>query len=135
MAPLPWTAAAKDAFVASQFALQHRHFTTAGVATDRLIVELDGTAAGRLYVNRGRPLWRLLEIALCPAARGRGVGSALVDWLQRSARDDSACGIDLHVVVTNIRAAALYSRHGFVAVEGDADSHTATHRPMLWRVS
>ena len=126
----PWTDAAKAAFIESQFALQHHHFTTPGIATDRWIVARGGRAVGRLYANRGDSPWRLVEIGLTPAAQGQGVGSALLDWLKREARDAGARGIDLHVHLTNPRAAALYARHGFVAT--DADS--ATHRRMIWHV-
>lgn len=131
LAFIPWADTAKAAFVASQFALQHRHFTTPGVVTDFWILEIDGCAAGRLYANRAPPIWRLVDIALGRSVRGRGIGSTLLDWLQRTARDASATGIDLHVLVTNHRAAALYARHGFVAATSDSE----THRAMMWRVS
>jgi len=131
LAHVPWTDASKAAFVASQFALQHRHFTTPGVATDLWIVEIDSRAAGRLYANREPPVWRLVEIALGPSVRGRGFGSTLLDWLKRTARLAGATGIDLHVLVTNPRAAALYARHGFVAAAGGSE----THRRMIWPVS
>jgi ribosomal protein S18 acetylase RimI-like enzyme len=131
LAILPWDATAKAGFVASQFALQHHHFTAPGITTDRWIVEIDGADAGRLYVHRARPLWHLADIALSAATRGRGAGTALIAWLQRTARDAGACGIDLHVLVTNRRAAALYARRGFCDADGDSD----THRRMLWRVS
>lgn len=133
LAAVPWTEAAKAAFVASQFALQNRHFTTPGITTDFWIVEIGGDAVGRFYVRRTPPVWRLVDIMLRPATQGHGVGSALLDWLQRCARDADATGIDLHVLVTNPRAAALYARHGFVDVAGNGQPHT--HRRMLWRVS
>jgi GNAT superfamily N-acetyltransferase len=131
LAFVPWTDAAKATFVASQFALQHRHVATPGTTTDFWIVEIRRNPVGRLYVDRRQPLWRLVDIALAPAARGHGAGSALLDWLQRIARDADAAGIVLHVLVTNSRAAALYARHGFIPVEGGSE----THRRMVWRVS
>lgn len=135
LAFVPWTDAAKAAFLASQFALQHRHFTTPGVTTDFWIVEVGGEAAGRLYVRRDPSLWRLVEISLRSTAQGRGVGSALIEWLQGSARDDGAGGIDLHVLATNPRAASLYARHGFVPVAGESRGSPDTHRRMIWRIS
>lgn len=131
LARTPWSSAAKAAFVASQFALQHQHVTAAGTTTDFWLVEIDGRPAGRLYVDRAPVLWHLVDILLATAARGRGTGSALLDWLQRSARDANASGIDLHVHMPNARAAALYARHGFVVVPGES----VTHRRMLWRIS
>ncbi len=131
LAVVPWTDRAKAAFVASQFALQHRHFTTPGVANDFWIVEIDGRAAGRLYANREPPVWRLVDIALCPTVQNRGIGSTLLDWLKSIARLADATGIDLHVLITNRRATALYARHGFVVADGGSE----THRRMIWRVS
>lgn len=135
LAFVPWTGPAKAAFVASQFALQYRHFTTPGIATNFWIVESGREAVGRLYVRCQPPLWRLVEISLLPAAQGRGAGSALLDWLQRCARNGGASGIDLHVLVTNPRAAALYARHGFVPVAGDGHATPDTHRRMIWQIS
>lgn len=135
LAFVPWTDAVKAAFLASQFALQHRHFTAPGITTDFWIVEVDGEAAGRLYVRRDPLLWRLVEVSLRSAAQGRGAGSALIDWLQSCARDDGASGIDLHVLVTNTRAAALYARHGFVTADDDGSGNPDTHRRMIWRIS
>ena len=131
LAPLPWTDDAKAAFLAGQFALQHRHFTAPDSTTERWIVEVDEVAAGRLYVDRARALWRLGEVTLAAAARGRGHGAALLGWLQAAARGAGAEGIDLHVLATNARAATLYARCGFV----EADGGSPTHRRMLWRVS
>ncbi|TXC72642.1 GNAT family N-acetyltransferase [Sphingomonas ginsenosidivorax] len=131
LAHVPWTAAAKAAFVASQFALQHRHYTAGGSTTDFWIVERHGHPAGRLYVDRAPAMWHLVDLLLASVARGRGIGSALLDWLQQSARASGASGIDLHVLIPNMRAAALYARHGFTRVP----DHSQTHRRMIWRIS
>lgn len=125
---MPWPDPAKAQFVDSQFALQHRHFVAAHAGGDFLVVMRRGRSLGRLYLDRSRPVWRLVDIALLPEARGSGVGTALLRWLQHSARA-TADGIDLHVLHANAGAARLYAAHGFV----DAVHASATHRRMIWR--
>jgi len=50
------------------------------------------------------------------AARGMGVGSALLDAVQDVAKARGLKGVRLDVIDTNPRAAALYRRKGFVEV-------------------
>jgi ribosomal protein S18 acetylase RimI-like enzyme len=54
-----------------------------------------------------------LAIAVVPNARGRGVGSALLDSLLERARGDGHEAISLAVDRNNEGAIALYERHGF----------------------
>jgi len=123
LALVPWSAAAKEAFLDQQFDLQTAHHATAHRKGDFLIVTRGDDAIGRLEFDRSRPPWRLIEIAIDQAMRGQGIGSALIAWLQAQAP-----AIDLHVAIENTRAAALYRHCGFVEVE----SAFATHRRMLW---
>lgn len=60
---------------------------------------------------------KFLIDGLCvrPEARGRGVGSALIDAICTEGRSRGHAAIGLDVVDTNPRARALYERHGFVA--------------------
>ncbi len=52
-----------------------------------------------------------------PAARGRGVGTALLDAVCREASRRGYKEVRLDVIDTNPRARALYARSGFVATE------------------
>lgn len=49
------------------------------------------------------------------AARGQGVGTALLDAIAAEARARGYPAVRLDVIDTNPRARALYERHGFVA--------------------
>ncbi|MFV0360890.1 GNAT family N-acetyltransferase [Tropicimonas sp.] len=81
--------------------------------------------AGALW--RG-PLLDLTERPLAPgellmdglfvaaAARGQGVGSALIEAIQATARARGCESVRLDVIDRNHRARALYERHGFIAV-------------------
>ena len=82
-----------------------------------LIAELDGTPCGlaALGVGHGgrhdRP--HLASLWIAPAARGRGVGDALVRHVLTVARSEGAEAVTLEVGDANAPAIALYRRHGF----------------------
>ena len=65
-----------------------------------------------------------LAIAVVPNARGKGIGSALLDALLSSARSAGYPAISLSVDRNNAGAIELYQRHGFSQVAEDADSLT-----------
>ncbi len=65
-----------------------------------------------------------LAIAVVPSARGKGVGSALLDALLARAREAGYPSISLSVDRNNAGAIELYQRHGFSQVAEDADSLT-----------
>lgn len=54
-------------------------------------------------------------IVVAPAARGLGVGSALLAGILETARSEDAKQVRLDVIDANPRAKALYERTGFVA--------------------
>jgi ribosomal protein S18 acetylase RimI-like enzyme len=78
------------------------------------VIELDGERAGRLYVHRGEEDIRIMDIALAPAYRGRGIGTALLEELMAEARS-SGRSLSIHVELQN-PARSLYDRLGFVPV-------------------
>ena len=65
-----------------------------------------------------------LAIAVVPSARGKGIGSALLDALLERARADGYPAISLSVDRNNAGAIELYERHGFARVDEDTDSLT-----------
>lgn len=128
LAPVPWTDAAKQAFLDDQFALQHRHFVRHYPAAEFLLLQHAGVPIGRLYLLRQRDRdFHLVDIALLPAWRGQGIGAALIRCVQ-----EQACiagrAVTLYVDQRNVAARRLYERLGFrwVADEGP-------YRLMCWR--
>ncbi|UGQ48215.1 GNAT family N-acetyltransferase [Massilia endophytica] len=85
---------------------------------DSLIVEEDGMPLGRLLVDCSASPWRIVDIALLPAARGRGHGAALLGALQAKARAAGAA-LALSVRRDNPAARRLYDSLGFVPAGGD----------------
>ncbi|GAA2722953.1 hypothetical protein CAE01nite_13800 [Cellulomonas aerilata] len=65
-----------------------------------------------------------LGMAVAPAHRGRGVGSALLAGCLRQARATGRRAVSLSVEDGNSAARALYVRHGFVTVGRDGGSDT-----------
>ncbi|GLQ45165.1 N-acetyltransferase [Dyella lipolytica] len=127
LAQVDWPDGFKQTFLDSQFALQHSHYVTHYASTDFWIVEHDGRTVGRYYLLRGLPYYRIIDIAMEPDWRGRGVGSALLDWTQAQVRQTGAAGIDLHVYEHNHSAHRLYVRHGFADV-----ARENTYISMRW---
>ena len=65
-----------------------------------------------------------LAIAVVPNARGKGVGSALLEALLERAREEGYPAVSLSVDRLNRGAIALYEQHGFQQVGETDDSLT-----------
>lgn len=126
-----WSDIEKMRFLDTQFTLQHRHFLTCHGAADFLVIRQRGRSIGRLYIDRARSFWRIVDIAIEPSRQRQGLGRALLQWIQRAARRARVDGVDLHVAHDNPGAARLYAALGFV----DAISTFPTHRRMTWHIS
>jgi ribosomal protein S18 acetylase RimI-like enzyme len=111
LAPVPWSDEEKTAFLRQQFAAQHAHYQEhyPGAAFD--LLESDGQAIGRLYVARGPREIRVVDIALAPGHRGRGLGTELLRELQEEGHR-SGRPVTVHVERNN-PALRLYARLGF----------------------
>jgi ribosomal protein S18 acetylase RimI-like enzyme len=111
MAIVPWTQEQKDQFVLMQFGFQRKYYLEhyGGAAFD--IVMVDGHPAGRLYVYRGSGEIRIIDIALLPEYRGRGIGGGLLAGILEEARERQLL-VSIHVERNN-PAMRLYRRLGF----------------------
>lgn len=110
-----WTQEQKSQFLAMQFEAQHRYYQEQFTRADFLVIERDGEAIGRLYVDRRADEIRLIDIALLPGQRNRGVGRALTENLLAEAAD-SGLPVRIHVEKEN-PAMRLYRRLGFEPIE------------------
>ena len=98
-----------------QFDAQHAHYQEhyPGAAFDVILV--DGQPAGRLYVAREDDEIRIVDIALLPEYRNRGIGTRLLRGLQSEA---AAAGKPLSIHVERFNPALrLYERLGFRQIE------------------
>lgn len=101
-----------------QFQAQLTQYTAAYPAANYDLILEEGTPAGRLYVDRGKAGYRILDIALLPEHRGRGLGTQLLQAVLAEAR---AAGLPVRLSVSRENPALrLYRRLGFapLAEEG-----------------
>ena len=111
----PWSDEEKEAFLRSQFTLQHDHYHTHYADARYDVICEGGRDVGRYYVDSTEREIRIMDIALLPEHRGRGIGTSLIQDVLEEAR--AGCGsVSLHVEETN-PAKRLYQRMGFVDVE------------------
>lgn len=113
-AHVAWPPGALEAFLGQQFAAQSAHYAGNYAGAEFLVILLDGEPVGRLYVQRGEREIRVMEIGLLAAARGRGIGTGL---LQGILDEGQATGrvVSMHVERHN-PALRLYRRLGFQVV-------------------
>jgi ribosomal protein S18 acetylase RimI-like enzyme len=107
-----WPEAMQTAFLAQQHRAQHAHYRSAWPNGEWLIVERDGAPIGRLYLAEELGKRLLVDISLLPAARGAGIGTAILTDLLTA----GTMPMELHVQRTN-PALRLYERFGFEVVE------------------
>jgi [ribosomal protein S18]-alanine N-acetyltransferase len=75
--------------------------------------EADNGLVGYLIISRYVDAWHVMNIAVDPDHRGRGVAKALFDQLFELTAGDGARGFTLEVRVSNKEAIRLYDRLGF----------------------
>lgn len=123
---VPWSEDEKRAFLAMQFDAQTRHYDEFYADAEFLVVETGDGPIGRLYVQRRDDEIRVVDIALLPEARGRGIGGALMHRVLEEARERKVpCRI--HVEADN-PAMRLYRRLGFREVD-----ENGVYKLMEWR--
>ncbi len=115
LAPVPWSAEEKKAFLADQFQLQHQHYRLHYANAGFWVIYIESVPVGRIYLHLSDDEVRLMDIALITGKRGLGIGSHLIKVLQAEAAE-YAHSISLHVEPSN-PAIRLYSRLGFVKQE------------------
>lgn len=115
LAPVPWTDDQKAAFLHAQFEAQDASYREHFSDAVRQLIQVDGTLAGRLYVQRREHELRIIDIALLPEFRGRGIGALLLAQVLEEAGATSKA-VRIHVEKNN-PAYRLYQRLGFIKLE------------------
>ncbi len=120
-----WDETQQQAFLSLQFRGQRAHYS-GYPNVDHQIILADGKPIGRLFISRLAGEIRLVDIALIPRYRGRGIGQQLIQGLLEEATRAGKV-VRLHVEESN-RALRLYHRLGF-EIADDAGPHWL----MIWR--
>lgn len=117
LAHVPWPDEQKAAFLAQQLSAREAHYAAQFPTAANDVVTVAGADAGRLMVNRGEDEVRLVDIALLPVHRGRGIGTAL---MTRLLADAAELGLPVRLHVDPYGTARrLYLRLGFASVSSD----------------
>lgn len=117
IAQVPWSEAQRTAFLQMQFTAQQRHYQTHFPKATHDIILFDKQPAGRLYVDRRDDEIRILDIALLPDYRQRGIGFALIKALMNEAAEADK-PLAIHVESFN-SSRQLFERLGFLPIEDD----------------
>jgi ribosomal protein S18 acetylase RimI-like enzyme len=111
-----WSEEQKQSFLESQLAAQKAAYEERFPDSEHEIILVKKKPIGRIWVNRSEEEIRLLDIALLPEYRRRGIGTALLRGLQQEA----AAGekpLRHCVYITNHPAVAFYRKLGFEVIE------------------
>lgn len=128
LARAQWGPGERERFLDQQFEAQWRHYHDPDhyAGCRHLVVELGGKPVGKAYLHPRGDEFRLVDLAIAPAFRGRGLGGQLLARFQREARE---AGLPLRFMVERgNRARRLYERAGFTE-----RSREELHILMEWR--
>jgi GNAT superfamily N-acetyltransferase len=125
MKVVPWPAEEKQRFLEWQFAAQSKHYAEAYDDAGFMIVELDGQPIGRLYTHRTGTEIEIVDVALVPAMRGKGLGAQLLQEVIDEAKQ-SGKRVAIYVEQFN-PARHLYDRLGFHQIDT-----VGVYHHMIW---
>lgn len=120
----PW-----ESFLRMQFQLQHAQYMQSYLHPSFDIILADGIPAGRFYVDRRDTEYRLIDIALLPDFRQRGIGGNLLNALLREA-GRHGLPVSLHVEKNN-PILEYYQRVGFRVEEDKGVYLFMVRRPAV----
>lgn len=126
LALVGWDEGTKDAFLRQQFDAQRSWYDRTIPNCSRQVILVGDEPAGRLYLDEQPAETCVVDIAILPEFRGRGVGSSLLARIVDEAGGRGA-SVFLHVEHNN-PALGWYTRRGFV-VEDDQGVHLL----LRWR--
>lgn len=115
LAQVTWAEGQKEAFLRMQFNAQHRYYQENYPGHQFQVILLDGKPAGRLYLHRRAAEIRIVDIALLPPFRNRGIGSTLLRDILTEGQQKGV-PVTIHVESFN-PALRLYERLGFRKAE------------------
>ncbi len=122
---LNWGQDQQDVFLQNQFNAQQNHYQSLLPQANFDLVLLNAEPIGRLYQRKSEEELHIIDIALLPLYRGKGIGSTLLKGVLAEAAALSR-PVRLYVIKTN-PAIGLYKRFGFYQTDD-----TGTHFKMEW---
>lgn len=114
-----WDDLQTDAFLRSQFDIRQRSYAMQFPDATNRVILFDEKNVGSMIINRGDSTITLIDIAVLPEFRKKGIASRLLRDLQTGAAGENK-PVVLHVEKINTTAFNLYSKQGF-AVTAETD--------------
>lgn len=133
MALVDWTGEQKAAFLRMQFEAQSRSYLENYPGAEFNIILLDGKPVGRLYIHRRPNEIRIMDIAILPEFRRRGIGTFFMNQVLEDAKSSSTT-VTIHVERFN-PAMQLYKWLGFHLKEDRGVYHLLEWSPVGLEVS
>jgi ribosomal protein S18 acetylase RimI-like enzyme len=121
-----WREEDKEAFLRMQYKLRARSYRLQYPLAERRIILYGENWAGALLTSESEEAISLIDVALLPPYRNRGIGTDIIKQVQETAAFRHK-PIKLHVLTDN-RARRLYERLGFIAEE-----ENFPYMSMTWR--
>lgn len=121
-----WSEFEQENFLRQQFLAQHQFYTEQFTSAEFKIILKNNQSIGRLYLDYREDEIRVIDIALLPAYRNKGLGSDLLSDILSKAKKLKK-PVRIHVERYN-PALNLYNRLGFVKI-GD----TGVYYLMEWK--
>jgi len=127
MAKVVWDEAAKQSFLHMQFTAQQAHYQKCFPDAIHDLLLVDGIPAGRLYIDRRETEIRILDIAVLPEARRRGIGSYFLQALIQEAQTNKKT-LSVYLDETS-PSLELFQKMGFIRADGNGISCLMEWRP------
>jgi ribosomal protein S18 acetylase RimI-like enzyme len=121
-----WTAQQKEAFIGLQYRARSHSYSLSYPRASNQVILLADEPIGRLLKDENPTDFLLIDIALLPRHRKRGIGKYLIEGLLAQA-GSAGKGVRLHVLKLN-PAKSLYERLGFCLV-----GEEGLYYQMMWR--
>lgn len=118
-----WDASMRRAFLDQQFGAMCAGYRSMFPEAEFLIIEADGQSIGRMVLDESKEEIRVVDLALTPAERNRGVGTLLMQCVCAGAKKP----VRLCVLKQN-RALRWYARLGFKRI-----GESGFHDELEWR--
>ena len=117
MASSGWSPVQQSSFVRMQYDARKYGYEASYPSSENSVISMGGVPAGSLIIFRSSSEIRLVDIALLPEFRSRGIGGEVIRMLISEA-GDAGSALRLSVLRSN-RARHLYERVGFIVKGGD----------------
>ena len=127
---VPWSAEQKANFIRMQFLAQQQHYQTYYKGAEFSVILADEAPVGRLYVMRGEDEIRIIDIALLPEHRNKGIGKPLIQGLLNEAQTTGK-NVRIRVEVFNPVSVKIFERLGFSTIENDGVNYLLEWKPKI----